>query len=123
MVPRKLAGIKTISRENISADDSSITMKNAKDANVSHISENQTKPCIIIFWSTYFGQPKLDETRKWEKGECPMAGEVTIAQSRVREAGGFVVHARDPHDSTKQISALDPAHTRKPSLYAHTNQT
>ena len=97
MVLRKLAGIKTISRENISADDSSITMEHAKNANVSHISENQTKPCIIIVWSTYFGRPKLDKPRKWEKSECPMAGDVTIDQSRVREADGFVVHARDPH--------------------------
>ena len=90
MLLKRLTGIKTISRENI-FNGSSIIMKHAQNENVSHRSENQTKPCIIIFWSTYFGRPKLDEPRKWEKGECPMAGEVTIDQSRVNEADGFVV--------------------------------
>ena len=91
MLLKRLTGRETISV------DSSIIMKHAQNGNVSHRSENQTKPCIMIFWSTYFGQPKLDEPRKWGKGKCPIAGEVTIDQSRVSDTNGFVVHARDPH--------------------------
>ena len=64
--------------------------------NTAHPSVNQTSPWLIIFWSTYFGS-KLDLHLAWKKGECPVACEVTSDHSRVEEADGFVVHARDSH--------------------------
>ena len=91
----KQLGIKHISRENISVN-ASTTMKREKE-NVTQGLEKLMKPCLIIFWSTYFGRKKLDEEYVWKNGECPMPVEVTINRTREREANAFVVHARDPH--------------------------
>ena len=91
----KQFGMRHNSRENNSVN-ASTTMKLEKE-NVTQVSENLTKPCLIIFWSTYFGRKKLDEEFVWKNGECPVAVEVTINRTREREANAFVVHARDPH--------------------------
>ena len=56
----------------------------------------QTKPWLIIFWSTFFGK-HMNIKLAWKKGECPVPCEVTGNRSRVSDANGFVVHARDSH--------------------------
>ncbi|KAJ7387807.1 hypothetical protein OS493_001151 [Desmophyllum pertusum] len=66
--------------------------------NASHKSENVTNSWLIFYWSTFFGtRQKLHE--KCEKGDCPVAGELTSDQSRGKEADGFVIHVKDPTGS------------------------
>ena len=65
-------------------------------ARVFNILPNQTKPWLIIFWSTYFGE-HMNIKLAWKKGECPVPCEVTGNRSRESDANGFVVHARDSH--------------------------
>ncbi|KAJ7387795.1 hypothetical protein OS493_001139 [Desmophyllum pertusum] len=62
--------------------------------NTSHRRANQTKPWLIIYWSTYF-QEQLHISIVWKKGECPVPCEVTSDRSRASDAKGFIVHARD----------------------------
>lgn len=57
-------------------------------------SDNYTKPWLIVYWSTYFGQD-LKIQLFWKTGECPVPCEVTSDRSRASEANGFIVHARD----------------------------
>lgn len=65
-------------------------------ARVFEMLPNQTKPWLIIFWPTYFGE-HMNRKLAWKKGECPVPGEVTGDRSRASDADGFVVHARDSH--------------------------
>ena len=65
-------------------------------ARVLNLVRNQTKPWLIIFWSTFFGK-HFNIKQAWKKGECPVACEVTSNRSRASDANGFVVHARDSH--------------------------
>ena len=83
---------------------------------VAHNSENQTSPWLIIFWSTYFGS-KVDLQLAWKKGECPVACEVTSDHSRVDEANGFVVHARDPNVTPPKESVPWILFTRENPVY------
>ena len=70
--------------------------KTSVRATVSHMGRNQTKPWLIIFWSTVFGK-QLNIQLAWNKSECPVACEVTSDRSRASDANGFIVHARDSH--------------------------
>lgn len=56
----------------------------------------QTKPWLIVFWSTIF-RVEQHFLFAWKKGECPVACEVTSNRSRAMDANGFVVHAGDAH--------------------------
>ena len=65
-------------------------------ARVFDVLPNQTKPWLIIFWSTYFGE-HMNIKLAWKKGECPVPCAVTGDRSRASDANGFIVHARDSH--------------------------
>ncbi|KAL9981344.1 hypothetical protein ACROYT_G010035 [Oculina patagonica] len=69
-----------------------------------HTEHNQTKPWLIIYWSTFFRR-QLNFQLAWKKGECPVACEVTSDRSRANEANGFIVHARDSHMTPSTESA------------------
>ncbi|XP_078361045.1 GDP-fucose protein O-fucosyltransferase 4-like [Oculina patagonica] len=84
------------SRQNPRIGKRNHTKKSIRETQDSHGISNQTKPWLIIFWSTYFGQ-QLNIQLAWKTGECPVACEVTTNRSRASEAKGFIVHARDPH--------------------------
>ena len=75
-----------------------------RNLNVTHKSKNDSKPWVIVFWSTVFGvQQNIHQV--WKKGECPVACEVTSDRSRAAEARGFIVHARDGHMSPPHHTA------------------
>ncbi|XP_046862727.1 alpha-(1,3)-fucosyltransferase 11-like isoform X3 [Xenia sp. Carnegie-2017] len=61
----------------------------------------QNPKIVLLFWSTIFGTPAKKDEGVWEKGkekgQCPIACEVTINRSRINEAEGFIVHAWDSH--------------------------
>ena len=83
--------------ENVSTEMKNHTKKSTREHNQNiHGVSNQTKPWLIIFWSTYFNQ-QVDIQLAWTKGECPVPCEVTGSKSRVADANGFIVHARDAH--------------------------
>ena len=86
---------KYITSKNFSVNTSVVIR--SPEENSTQSPENQTKPCLIIFWSTFFGYIKRDEEKSWTTDECPMAVQVTTDHSGVKEADGFVVHARDAH--------------------------
>ena len=65
-------------------------------ASASFSSVEQTKPWLIVFWSTVFRVEQHIQL-VWKKGECPVACEVTSTRSRADDANGFVVHAGDAH--------------------------
>ena len=74
------------------------------NSNVTHKSKENSKPWVIVFWSTVFGaQQNIHQV--WKEGECPVACEVTSDRSRAAEANGFVVHARDGHMSPPNHTA------------------
>ena len=69
-----------------------------RNKNASLSSQNQTKHWLIKFWSTHSGKKRhMQLACTWKKGGCPVVCEVKSNQSRIGEADGFVVHARDPH--------------------------
>ncbi|KAJ7369561.1 hypothetical protein OS493_038056 [Desmophyllum pertusum] len=70
-------------------------MKGMIRVNASHKSENGTKSWLIFYWSTFFGT-RLKLHEKCEKGDRPVAGELTSDQSRGKETDGFVIHVRYP---------------------------
>jgi len=83
--------------ENASTEMKNRTEKSTRENNQNnHMVSRQTKPWVIIFWSTYF-QQQVDIQLAWKKGECPVLCEVTSNKSRLTDASGFVVHARDAH--------------------------
>ena len=69
-------------------------IKSVSQEKGSDTAKNQTKPWLIIYWSTFFGR-RLDINFSWKKGECPVQCEATSDTSRASEASAFVVHARD----------------------------
>lgn len=83
--------------ENASTEMKNRTKKSTRENNQSnHMVSRQTKPWLIIFWSTYF-QQQVNIQLAWKKGECPVPCEVTSNKSRLTDASGFVVHVRDAH--------------------------
>ena len=83
--------------ENVSTVMKNHTTKSIRECNQNNLLvSDQTKPWLIIFWSTYF-QQQVDIQLAWKKGECPVPCEVTGNKSRVTDANGFIVHARDAH--------------------------
>ncbi|KAJ7387804.1 hypothetical protein OS493_001148 [Desmophyllum pertusum] len=91
-------------------------MRGILRVNASHKSENDTKSWLIFYWSTFFGTGlKLHE--KCEKGDCPVAGELTIDQSRGKEADGFVIHVNDPTGGPPVESVPWILQTRENPIY------
>ena len=64
----KQFGKKYIMSKNYSVN-TSVVIKSPEENNTQS-TENQTKPCLIIFWSTYFGHIKQDEEKSWTTDEC-----------------------------------------------------
>ncbi|KAJ7387828.1 hypothetical protein OS493_001175 [Desmophyllum pertusum] len=84
--------------------------------NASHKSENGTKSWLIFYWSTFFGT-RLKLHEKCEKGDCPVADELTSDQSRGKEVDGFVIHVRDPTGSPPVEYAPWILQTRENPIY------
>ena len=63
-------------------------------------SYTQDEKIVLLFWSKLWGKPAKISEGVWEKGnergQCPVACEVTTNRSRINEAKAFIVHARDP---------------------------
>ena len=69
--------------------------------------KSQTKPWLIVFWSTVFGVEQNIHL-VWKEDKCPVPCEVTSDRSRAGAANAFIVHARDsqmspPHKSVPWI--------------------
>ena len=56
---------------------------------------------VLLFWSKLWGKPaKRTEgllEKGNERGQCPVACEVTSNRERIKEAHALIVHARDPY--------------------------
>jgi hypothetical protein len=63
--------------------------------------KQQNEKIVILVWSKFFGRPAKLFEGVWkkgnERGQCPVACEVTINRARIKEAKAFVVHSRDPN--------------------------
>jgi hypothetical protein len=62
--------------------------------------EQTEEKIVLLFWSKLWRKPASRAEGVWEKGnergQCPVACEVTANRSRIKEAKAFIVHARDP---------------------------
>lgn len=61
-----------------------------------HKSQTNTKPWLIVFWSTVFGVEQNIHLA-WKKDKCPVPCEVTSDRSRASAADAFIVHVKDTH--------------------------
>ena len=63
-------------------------------------SYKQDVKIVLLVWSKLWGQPATSFEGVWkkgnERGQCPVACEVTIDRFRINEAKGFIIHASDP---------------------------
>ena len=63
--------------------------------------KQQNEKIVLLVWSKFFGRPAKLFEGVWkkgnERGQCPVACEVTINRSRINEAKAFIVHSRDPN--------------------------
>ena len=63
-------------------------------------SYKQDEKVVLLCWSKLWGKPAKSFEGVWkkgnERGQCPVACEVTINRSRIKEAKGFIIHASDP---------------------------
>ncbi|KAJ7387808.1 hypothetical protein OS493_001152 [Desmophyllum pertusum] len=74
------------------------TVRVADSTKLAHVSIMQGRSgqkALPAIYTLY--KQKLHE--KCEKGDCPVAGELTSDQSRGKETDGFVIHVKDPTGS------------------------